>query len=503
MQAAGVPLLPSDRSRRAAGRAGACARPKSLGWPLLDQGLGRRRRTRHAHRPRARPSSPRCWRPRASEAQAAFGDGTVFVEPYVEAARHIEIQIFGDTHGNVVHLFERECSIQRRHQKIIEESPSPALDDDAAPRDDRRRACGPPRRSATSTPARSSSCSRPTASSTSWKSTRGCKSSIRSPSASRGSTWCGCRSWSPRASRCRRKFTTSTLRGHAIEARLYAEDPRHDYLPSAGKLAPLSRFPRRPGIRVESAIDETGVGLALLRLRCWPRSSSMRPPRAEAARRLADALARAQIHGLRTNRELLVRTLEHPEFLRGPDRHAFSRAQRPGGAGGAAWATQHAERLHAAAAALAGAGRATARGGGAGAARPPAGETIRRSFEQTRFQAVPTARSRSNTASSAMACSCASTASEQPMRGAKPPTPEQVRLQARRHRADLRRPSRGRHVITSTVRLGSRCWSSCRGFRCPQEEVAAGSLVAPLPGVVNEVRGEAGRHRWRPATWCW
>src|SRR5439155_5006969 len=61
------------------------------------------------------------------ESQTAFGDGALFVEPYIESARHIEIQIFGDTHGNVVHLFERECSIQRRHQKIIEESPSPAL----------------------------------------------------------------------------------------------------------------------------------------------------------------------------------------------------------------------------------------------------------------------------------------------------------------------------------------------------------------------------------------
>src|SRR5205823_860424 len=61
------------------------------------------------------------------EAEAAFGDGTVFVERYVENPRHVEVQIFGDTHGNVVHLFERECSIQRRHQKIIEESPSPAF----------------------------------------------------------------------------------------------------------------------------------------------------------------------------------------------------------------------------------------------------------------------------------------------------------------------------------------------------------------------------------------
>ena len=64
------------------------------------------------------------------EATAAFGDGTVFAERYVTAPRHVEVQIVGDSHGTVVHLFERECSIQRRYQKIIEESPSPAVSDD-------------------------------------------------------------------------------------------------------------------------------------------------------------------------------------------------------------------------------------------------------------------------------------------------------------------------------------------------------------------------------------
>ena len=63
------------------------------------------------------------------EAASAFGDGTVFLERFVERPRHIEVQIFGDSHGNVAHLFERECSIQRRYQKIIEEAPSPAVDD--------------------------------------------------------------------------------------------------------------------------------------------------------------------------------------------------------------------------------------------------------------------------------------------------------------------------------------------------------------------------------------
>src|SRR5438132_757797 len=61
------------------------------------------------------------------EATAAFGDGTLYVERLIEPARHVEVQVFGDDHGQVVHLFERECSVQRRHQKVIEESPSPAV----------------------------------------------------------------------------------------------------------------------------------------------------------------------------------------------------------------------------------------------------------------------------------------------------------------------------------------------------------------------------------------
>ena len=149
MQKAGVPVLPTvEVGQQSADQV--LRQAEALGWPLLIKasagGGGRGMRVvRQADQFAAFLQTAR------QEAQSAFGDGALLIEPYVESARHVEIQIFGDSHGNVVHLFERECSIQRRHQKIIEESPSIALDDKLRP-PWRRLACKWPRRSATSMP---------------------------------------------------------------------------------------------------------------------------------------------------------------------------------------------------------------------------------------------------------------------------------------------------------------------------------------------------------------
>ena len=93
-----------------------------------DQGLGRRRRQGHAHRARRRRGARGLPLGASNEAKSSFGDDRVFIEKFIEEPRHIEIQVLGDAHGNCLHLGERECSIQRRHQKVIEEAPSPFLD---------------------------------------------------------------------------------------------------------------------------------------------------------------------------------------------------------------------------------------------------------------------------------------------------------------------------------------------------------------------------------------
>ena len=174
---AGDRPLPDDPARRSSDW------PAEIGYPvMLKASWGGGGRGMRADPSRGRACS-RGRREGKREAKAAFGKDEVYLEKLVERARHVEVQILGDTHGNLVHLFERDCSVQRRNQKVVERAPAPYLDDATARRSSASAALKIGRADQlSSTPARSSSCWMPTpASSTSSRSTRASRSSTPSP----------------------------------------------------------------------------------------------------------------------------------------------------------------------------------------------------------------------------------------------------------------------------------------------------------------------------------
>jgi propionyl-CoA carboxylase alpha chain len=483
MVAADVPLLPSvEVGEQAADEV--LRQAKSLAWPLLIKasagGGGRGMRVvRQAAEFASLLETAR------HESQNAFGDAALFVEPYIESARHIEIQIFGDTHGNVVHLFERECSIQRRHQKIIEESPSPALDDAL-------------RHAMTAAALRAAKAiGYVNAGTVEFLLTPDGKFyflevntrlQVEHPVTEcvTGLDLVRLQILVTAGEPLPPEVIAATMHGHAIEARLYAEDPRHDYLPSAGRLHRF-RIPAAAGIRVESAVGDTGM-ISPYYDPLLAKVIVHAPTRAEAARRLSHALARAHIHGLRTNRELLVHTLEHPDFLRGQTDTLFLHRHDPATLA-APLGGDSAERLHAAAAALA--SQFQRRREAQVLSKSPSGWRNNPSqFQQTRFQgdggqiAVEYRFQRDG-------LHLRIDGEEQPDVRCEFASPHQIRMQI----AGIQRTyDVHRHGDTFYVDspLGASVLVEVPRFPIPREEAAAGSLVAPLPGVVNEVKVKIG-----------
>jgi propionyl-CoA carboxylase alpha chain len=285
----------------------------------------------------------------AREAHAAFGDGTVFLEPYIARPRHVEVQILADTQGTVVHLFERECSIQRRHQKIIEECPSPAVTEAM-----RAEICMTAMAAAKAIGYVGA----------------GTVEFLLLPD--------GTFAFLEVNTRLQVEHPVTEMvtgldlvrlqllvaegqplppealdpprRGHAIEVRLYAEDPTRSWQPSAGHLHRF-RVPVGPGVRVDSGVED-GSDVSPYYDPMLAKVIAHAPTRDEAARALAGVLDRAQIHGVTTNRDLLVRILRHDEFLRADIDTGFLGRHDPAVLG-AAKATPETERLHAVAATLA------------------------------------------------------------------------------------------------------------------------------------------------------
>jgi propionyl-CoA carboxylase alpha chain len=249
------------------------------------------------------------------EAASGFGDDRVFLERYVARARHVEIQILGDAHGGLIHLGERECSIQRRHQKIVEESPSPALDPDL------RAAMGDAAlRLARAIGYRSAG----TVEFLLDDATReffflevNTRLQVEHPVTEEVTGIDLVREQLRVAAGEPLGYGEDavTFRGHAIEARLYAEDPAAEFLPATGTLAAFAPA-SDPAVRWEAGVaagSVVGVEFDPMLAKVVAHG----PTRTEAASRLALALERLHLGGVATNRDMLVATLRHPAFLAG------------------------------------------------------------------------------------------------------------------------------------------------------------------------------------------
>jgi propionyl-CoA carboxylase alpha chain len=249
------------------------------------------------------------------EAKSGFGDERVFLERYIERARHIEIQILGDAHGNVVHLGERECSIQRRHQKILEESPSPRVD--AALREAMGGAALRLARELGYQSAGTVEFLLDDDSGEYFFLEVNTRLQVEHPVSElvTGIDLVREQLRIAAGEPLGYKQQDVAFEGAAIEARLYAEDPSNDFLPATGTLAAFAPA-ETPAVRWDSGVAEGSViGTDFDPL--LAKVIAHAPTRAEAAGRLALALARTHIGGVVTNRDFLVHTLRTPEFLAG------------------------------------------------------------------------------------------------------------------------------------------------------------------------------------------
>ena len=260
------------------------------------------------------------------EAKGAFGDDRMLIERYLERPRHIEVQVFGDTHGNIVHLWERDCSIQRRHQKIVEEAPAPGLDDA------RRQFIG----EAAVAAARAAhyvgagTVEFIAEDDAFYFMEMNTRLQVEHP-VTELVTGLDLVEWQLRVASGERlplRQTDIPLRGHAIEVRLYAENPARNFLPATGALAAL-HLPGGEGIRVETGVRQGDAVTPyydpmIAKLIAWGED------RASARARLARALADTAIVGVQTNLGFLARVIVDPEFAAGAVDTGFIERRRDG-----------------------------------------------------------------------------------------------------------------------------------------------------------------------------
>lgn len=300
-----VPTLPMASSSKDANK---------IGYPLLIKAAagGGGKGMRIVHKPKdlneAIKSAQR-------EAKSGFGDERIFIERYVEKSRHIEIQILGDNHGNIVHLGERECSIQRRHQKIIEESPSPRISEEV-----RNKMGDAAIKLAQKIKYQSAGTVEflfDDKTDEFWFLEVNTRLQVEHP-VTEEVTGIDLVSEQLRIARGEELGYLQNdidFIGHSIEARLYAEDPNNDFLPEVGKLIAFE-----PGhnddTRWDSGVTE-GSEIGTKFDPMLAKIISYAPTRNDAALKLARALESAHIGGIKTNRDFLITCLRSQEFLDG------------------------------------------------------------------------------------------------------------------------------------------------------------------------------------------
>jgi propionyl-CoA carboxylase alpha chain len=487
MEAAGVPVIPgapgaglSDRELAAAAR--------RLGFPVLVKasagggGKGMRIVREESALAEAVAAARR-------ESASAFGDDTLLLERYFEAPRHIEVQIVGDGHGHVLHCFERECSVQRRYQKVVEEAPSVAVD--PALRHRLGQAAVSAGKAIGYVGAGTVEFLVDAAGAFYFLEVNP-RLQVEHPVTEAVTGLDLVRLQILVAQGLPLPVTQEDLQergidGHAIEVRLYAEDPDHDFLPATGTVALWDPAPL-PGVRVDSGIaagTEVGVHYDPLLAKIIAHGST----RAESLRRLVGALRRLGVGGVVTNRDFLLAVLTHPAFEAGELDTHFVERHLPPSARRAARDPQ-ADRLHAVATALwacrrrVGTGPLPAsippgwrghRGGGQEVSyRVAAGDllSVRYAVERDGSFAVE--------AGGASFGARIANADEDGI---------DLELDGLRRRVAV--DARGLlHFARSS--LGATALEEVPRFAASAQEELAGACVAPMPGVVRDVRAAVG-----------
>jgi 3-methylcrotonyl-CoA carboxylase alpha subunit len=254
------------------------------------------------------------------EASSAFGDSRVLVEKYVSRPRHIEVQVFADARGNAVYLFERDCSLQRRHQKVIEEATAPGMNEDMRSQmgEAAVKAAKAVGYVGAGTVEFIADASEGLKSDRFWFMEMNTRLQVEHP-VTEMITGLDLVEWQLRVATGEKlPLAQRELRphGHAMEARLYAEDPRKGFLPSTGKLERLRLAADGDGVRVDTGVRE-GDTVTMFYDPMIAKVIAWDETREGAAHRLANALAASEIAGVQTNAGFLVRALRHPEFLAG------------------------------------------------------------------------------------------------------------------------------------------------------------------------------------------